>query len=278
MRIYHYICFNASPDHVTELERVGISIKAKNSAAFSVYDDDSRWPEVQCLLNSWHVKWRDHIEYSDEDLSSSAYLHIIGAPEAAIPHPEKKSGWKAATYDLSKYCGTCGSHKLQIHPFQLIEAPKFGTDDVVSLYWVYDEYFVRTEIWNRVFQPFGIESLPVLRHESRLPLETVVQLKIDDISQFPLDAGDKWDSSVCAVCGQKKNCGSPRTPYFPQFVGNPEGHLFKTQELFGAGLISARAVVCSNELDRVRMSAGVRGLKFEPQEMVCTGQTSRGAR
>ncbi|MCX7385294.1 MAG: hypothetical protein NTX48_01405 [Planctomycetales bacterium] len=267
MRLYHYICFNTSPEQVTKLKRVGVSIKAKNSAAFSLYDDDSRWPEVQCLLKSWNVKWRDHFEYSDEDQSASAYLHIIGAPEAAIPQPEKKSGWEAATYDLSKYCGTCGSYKLQVHPFQLIEAPKFGTDDVVSLYWVYDEFFVRTEIWKRVFKPFGIESLPVLCHKTQLPLETVVQLKIDDISPFPLDSNDKWESSVCSACGQKKNFGTRRTPYFPHFVGNPEGHLFKTQELFGAGLISARAIVCSNELYQAVLSAGVRGFQFEPQEM-----------
>ena len=266
MRLNHYVVVTPSDELAAELQRFGIAVKIKRISTFTMYADDPRWRRIQNLLRDCHATIREIYEYSEQERRQSPFLDVRSGKEGGYPQPEKDSGWEIATYDLSRYCAACGSHAQQMQPFHMIGEPKFGRSDVVSLGWVYDQLFVRTEIWERVFEPFGIESLPVLRHKTRLPLETVVQLKIDDISPFPLDANDKWESSVCTVCGQKKNCGSPRTPYFPHFVGNPKGHLFKTHELFGAGLISARAIICSHELYQAIASAGVRGFQLEPQE------------
>ncbi len=266
MRLNHYVVLTASEALVEELHHFGIAVEAGHLSSFTMYRDDPCWHRVHELLADSDATIREISEYSEQEYLQSRYLRVRSGKEGGYPQPEQDSGWKKATYDLSRYCSACGTHAKQVNPFQMIGEPKFGRSDVVSLGWVHDQLFVRTEIWERVFEPFGIESLPVLRHTTQLPLETVVQLEIDEISPFPLDAQDKWESSVCSVCGQKKNCGSPRTPFFPHFAGNPKGHLFRTQEVFGAGWTSVRAVVCSNELYRATVSAGVRGFQFEPQE------------
>jgi hypothetical protein len=272
MRLNHYVVLTPPEELAEELQRSGLAIKAKRMSAFTMYADDPRWHRMQGLFQECNATIRQIYEYSKQELDESPYLDLRSGKEGGYPHPRKNDDWRRATYDLSQYCPACGSHAHQIQPFRMIGEPEFGESDVVSLGWVYDQLFVRKAIWNQVFQPFGIESLPVISHKTGLPLETVVQLCISEVSSVPLDVQDKWESSTCATCGQKKNCGSPQTPFFPPFAGHPEGRLFKTQELFGAGLISARAIVCSNDLYRAMVSAGVRGFQFEPQEVGSTDE------
>lgn len=268
MKLDHYVAFNPSIEQAAQLQQFGMSIEAKQWCGFAIHSEDPSWPSIRQLLSDWGIESRVVIEYSENERRRSPYLQVRSGKGGIYPEPREDNGWESATYDLSRYCSACGSRAKPVHPFQMSTEPEFGRSDVVSFLWVYDELFVRSQIWKRVFEPFGIESLPVISHRTGLPLDTVVQPSINDISRFPLDARDKWESFVCSACGQKKNCGSQPTPFFPHFAGNPEGHVFKTQELFGAGSISARAVVCSNELYRAIVSAGVRGFQFEPQEPV----------
>jgi len=67
---------------------------------------------------------------------------------------------------------------VQKAPFRMRGEPKWGTKHILQMNWVFDEFFVRIEVWDKVFRKFGIEKLPVVQHKTDKPLESVVQLKV----------------------------------------------------------------------------------------------------
>jgi hypothetical protein len=55
--------------------------------------------------------------------------------------------------------------------------------------WLFDEYFVKPEVWNAVFQPLGINCRRVLLHRTGQELESVLQLDIPKL--VPLQMASK---------------------------------------------------------------------------------------
>ena len=137
--------------------------------------------------------------------------------------------------------------------------PPWGRRSVMRLNWVLDELFVRPEVWESVFRPFGLEHQPVLRHRTGAPLESVVQLIIPqatslDVSDFP--------STSCAQCGRNKYhpvCHGP----FPA-PSNMEAPMAKTREYFGTDGTAFNEIIVSRYLYKQIKDAGLKGAEFLP--------------
>ena len=41
----------------------------------------------------------------------------------------------------------------QVSPFRMKESPNWGRRSILQMNWLFDEYFVKPEVWNAVFQP-----------------------------------------------------------------------------------------------------------------------------
>jgi hypothetical protein len=142
--------------------------------------------------------------------------------------------------------------------------PKWGAKGITQLNWVFDEFFVKPEVWETVFRPFGVECKEVLHARSDKILETVVQLVIPDstvsfeLTNYPLE--------TCPKCKADKYIPITRG-YFPPLSNPNDAEIFRPQAYFGSGGGSFRAVVISQELYLSILSNKLKGVSFTPLQM-----------
>ena len=169
-------------------------------------------------------------------------------------------GYLEATYDLTEYCPACGMGLRQKAPFQIVGEPKWRGRGLLSLNWVFDELFVKPEVWATIFQPYGVRSRPVLNRRG-LELETIVQLAVEE--SVALDT-TTLVPETCPRCRRVKYRGVSRGP-LPPLVGEPSGHMARTAESFGAGGAAANYFpLVSQSLARALLAANVKGALLQP--------------
>src|SRR5262249_23183770 len=128
-------------------------------------------------LSSGCVK---HSESNRRLLGNVASEILVMVPEwhHGYPQPEKDFGFLHMTYDPTSLC-RLGTGAVQMAPFRIKNEPKWGRRGILQLNWIFDEYFVRPEVWHGVFQPLGVRCRPVLLHSTGNEAASIVQLDID---------------------------------------------------------------------------------------------------
>jgi hypothetical protein len=71
-----------------------------------------------------------------------------------------------------------------------------------ELTWIYDEIFVKRELYDRVFKKAGVDCWPVLLFKKETLIECTVQLKIPQV-ETPM-AFKNHPYEVCNICKRKK--------------------------------------------------------------------------
>ena len=133
---------------------------------------------------------------------------------------------------------------------------------VFQLYWVYDELFVKPEVWEKIFKPFGVGRGDVLLYKKETVLDNVVQL-IMDVSEVDFDVRGMGFTD-CPQCGRHKyKLDSTRGP-LPGFVRDPGKPVVKTKEFVGSGGLASRFIVFSHEVYQVIKENRLNGFLFEP--------------
>jgi hypothetical protein len=182
------------------------------------------------------------------------------------PEPSGDLGFLRETYVESSVCKLCGSGKVQQHSFRLKQEPKWGNKQILQLNWVFDEFFVQPETWRHVFEPLGVACREVLHVKTGKPLETIVQLCIDEIATTELAIDESLEGERCKSCGVVKYLPIVRGA-FPGLRRENKRSILKTKEVFGSGTSSWRAVLVSSELFRTITKANLKGVEFIPTAM-----------
>jgi hypothetical protein len=117
------------------------------------------------------------------------------------PEPSDDDSYKALTFDLSEYCRICGTGWRQVAPFRMKKPPVWRRRSILQLNWIFDEYFVKPDLWKAVFEPFGIGYWPVVLNKTGAEIESVVQLKVSDLTDTRLE-GVAYN--VCPQCGAQE--------------------------------------------------------------------------
>jgi hypothetical protein len=224
-------------------------------ATIDIAEDDPRWSAVSRLVQKLKVLDIPATQFSDDELLHSGFLSVLPGWLCGYPQPE--DDYLAATYDLSNYCRICGIGKKQIHPFRMKREPAWGTRSILQMNWVFDEYFVRPEIWQKVFEPLGIGSRPVLHYKSGDQLQSVVQLDIRQIVALKIE---NLPFTECTVCSQKKY--SPRVNgFFP--APSSAVVLAKSTQYLGSGANAFQQILISHELYTRIKEAKMKGVEFQ---------------
>lgn len=265
MQIVHRISINSTPSIQRELAALRVfggegDPTVSRLVTFEVKESDQAWPAVR----EWIIRRKalDVVSttFSAEELSEAAWLELRADWHYGYPQPDERNfGYLAATYDLSDFCGQCGIGLKQKAPFQMKGEPKWGRNNILQLNWVFDEYFVRPEIWVNVFEPQGIRSRPVFNARDGT-LRSVVQLVIDDEVSM---ATNGLSAERCQTCGRVKYLPVTKG-MFPALMHKPSGAMVRTQEYFGSGASAYRAVVVSAAIASSLASAKVRGASLRP--------------
>jgi hypothetical protein len=245
---------------------------------FDIDESDPAWDELRQLVPEWSAEdgcdpenfGIAHTEFSSAELKLATYLKI-GAWLHGYPQPEDDFGYRKATYDLSDFCSACGIGKKQIAPFRMKGEPKWGTRHILQMNWVFDQFFVRPEVWNDVFEPFGIGFRQVVNHRNGADLTSVVQLDITARVQTRCMNNPSED---CPACGRKKYFPVTRG-MFPAIDEIAPAHAAKSIEYFGSGASAWNAVLISARLFQAIQKARLKGAVFTPVEDAKSKATER---
>ncbi len=227
--------------------------------AFDLDENNSNWPRLQELLKEWNASDFVRTEFSTAEVNGARWLEI-GAWHHGYPQPEEGDfGYLRATYDLTDWCKRCGIGKRQRAPFQMNGEPKWGRNGIMQLIWVYDELFVRPEVWSQAFQPEGIACRPVLS-VSGVELRTVLQLVID--AEVSIES-EGLPREICTECKRSKLLPVTRGP-FPPLTEQPSKTLARTREYFGSGGLASNGLVISQGLAQALSRLKLRGQTLRP--------------
>lgn len=241
------------------LTRLGLVDAHSHLLSFAIHEGHAAWPEVAHLLATYEAIDLCWNEYSARELCAASYVDVRPDWHHGYPMPDTNSGYLHATFDLQDYCPRCGAGATQRAPFRMRSEPKWGRRSVLQLNWVFDEFFVRPELYAEVFEPHGVASLPVLHHRTGNALQTVVQLKA---------TADTVDLSIPGTTGQVcERCG--RFKYLPLGRAQPSlrvppplGHLLRSRQIFGSGAKAFRLVLMSASLFQRYADSSSRGVGF----------------
>lgn len=261
MKIVRRITFRSTPEICRELETLGIRFDPAN-VWFDISESDPAWPRLFQIIRSMGFLPIAHTEFTQKEIESALWLQVQPTWHHGYPKPDMDFGYLQATYNCSNCCEKCGSGYEQAAPFRFSSEPKWGKKSILQLNWVFDEYFVKPELWEKVFRPLGIPCREVVQHRSGAPLTTVVQLDVNAIATGPTHLG-AHPFEICPKCGRKRFLPFTRG-FFPPLADYPDAHIFKTSELFGSGASSWRAVIISQELCSALRAERALGVNFVP--------------
>lgn len=116
--------------------------------------------------------------------------------------------------------------------------------ELFQLEWVYDEIFSSIPLYEQVFEPLGIEAIPVIVHRSGLESDKIVQLKLPECD-WAFDMSGVV-TEKCPTCRNEKYLVRP-TDYLSPLAGKPPAEIFFGKEWFGSGAMVTRRVYLSQE-------------------------------
>lgn len=261
MKITHNIALSADESAIQKFAALGIQLKIGFSS-FKIDESDPHWVEVDALAKSLRAVDTAKTSFSAKELNDADYLRLVGDWHHGYPEPSEDFGYLSEVYCLDKYCSECGSGLVQKNPFKFAKEPKWGNKDILQLNWVFDEFFVRPDTWERLFKPLDIECREVLSAKSSKPLETVVQLVIPE-EEVSLSLKFDNPSQVCAKCSATKYLPIVRG-FFPALNGVSQSPIFKAKENFGSGAESHKSVIIIKDLYSSLKQSKAKGVVFYP--------------
>ncbi len=198
--------------------------------------------------------------FSKEELAAARWLALEPSWHHGYPQPDEgRFGYREVTCEVADFCEQCGIGLRQKAPFRMKSEPKWGRNGILQLHWVFDEFFVRPEVWSTVFHPNGVGCRPVLDAKGA-ELKTVVQLVIQEEVDVVVE---DLATEHCAHCGRVKSLPVTRGA-FPPLANEPSARMAKTREYFGSGASAHRGVLVSQEVARALAAKKVRGASVRP--------------
>lgn len=262
MEFFHRVGFVSTDASVLqEWRELGFEVLPGHNVVV-VAESDRRWPLVADLRLRCEAGDLIYTEFSVNELDRAALLQMRCTWTHQYPQPEEDDAYQRRTYSRDGTCFVCGVHGEQVAPFRLRGEPRWGSKEALQINWLFDEFFVKPQVWQAVFDPLGVACKPVLRHSNGEPLSTVVQLVNETHVRFAVEPTDLV-VQFCVACRTRKYYPVTRGTLPP--VCMPENcHIARTVEYFGDGAQAFNAVLVSAEVYRRVRESRIKGLAFNP--------------
>ncbi len=230
-----------------------IAILAKHNIKVEIgYDsfwleENDIYRQLKPYFDEWGIKETVISKFSVEEENAAKLLILLSPWANGYPMNDYDRSYIKTTYDDSNYCNTCGMGLKQKEPFRLKKEPNWGgSKKMFSLNWIFDELFVKEELYEILFKGKGINSEKVLLYKKETVIEDTIQLVLP-VTEVPLNLED-YPYEVCKDCNRLRynfiNKG-----FFPSFkddVGDTP--IFKSKEWFGTGANARKYIFVSQEL------------------------------
>ena len=268
--------FNSEQKNILKEYNIDIDI---GFDAFTILNTDKYFNEVKELFkDDWESLAFPNMIYNKKEYES-ADTYVIHAKKYlgyAKPDTEKIVDTFEFPYNIEPQYKGVFKVKAQSKEFGMLKGeqigyyqmkgePKWGKNHIASLFDVFDDFFVKPEVYKNFFEPLGIESRKVLDFKTRKPLKTVIQLVTQGISKYKLNIDPKsinisyeikeWGITKYVLRGDKKE---------PLFTGNNDYDFFRSQEYFGDGGMNLNNIYISKKLYNIITDNKLKGLNIEP--------------
>jgi hypothetical protein len=203
-------------------------------------------------------------------------------PKSHFGYPQPEDSWDTETYG-SDYCIRCGIAPSQAHAFRLRGEPKTRHSDFIWINWVHDVLFVRPHVAADLAAAgiTGFDVLPVLRHKTGTPLESIVQLQIRTFLPSGAVLTDELQTVTCKPDNEESHIrlegGASRIPLGAPYCGRKKFHapaqsriceskfdetldVVRSAEWFGSGGQAFRQIFVSSRVVELATSRKWRGL------------------
>jgi hypothetical protein len=265
MKIFHKISVGWSNEQKRRaFESIGI-VFGDGYVTVDLEEQDERWPKAQILMNELGLTDTLYTKFSSSEISSAPELVMQSSWHHGYPEPSDDFGYLEKTFRASEnphHCRKCGVGASQVAPFRMKKEPVWGSKNILQMNWEFGQFFVKPFVWEGLFKPFGVDSLPVLADKSGNKLDTVVQIIIP--SRVELSDMHRFARETCSVCG--------RTKYLPISFGywprpvSMHGDIAKSAQYFGSGGSANQRVWVSHKFYAAAKSFGLKGVSFVPCE------------
>ena len=251
MKIFRHITHNWNNAQVATLRKSNIFNVETGVDRFYIYDLNL-YKKLIPLFKKWEVNL-DFIgtDFSKKEILSAEYCIVEDWNTCGYPMPDGDMGYLYNTYETKDMCPRCGIGLVQKDDFRVRRLPKYP---FWGLGWIFDEFFVRTDLYEKIFKPLGIECRPIRKYKKDTIIDSFVQLVIPVIDEA-LDLS-AYAPEICPHCGATKYDPKP-LGYYPQHE-HPLPHIYKSKEYFGDGFSANR---------KIFVSAMVRDLMIENKMM-----------
>jgi len=205
-----------------------------NTVLVNIYEDAECWPEIAQYLSSRNKNDFVVSEFTESELVSAKYLCIWSTWHHQFPLPSKSDdpeldmGYLQATYDPTDACPECSIGYRQRAPFRLRSEPKWGSKSFLQLNWVFDEFFTKIEVFERLLRKQGVNVRPVVKNSTGNALNSVVQLDVHASCEI-LGKDRLRLERTCPECGSNKYLAH-RHGFFPSVSVQGEPAIIKTKE------------------------------------------------
>jgi hypothetical protein len=263
MRITHRISLICTRQIRRELAAMGIDVSAEHDRLLLTFEVDESFAEWTAL-SKWIRKWDAvdviYTEFSDDEVVAARWLGLSSTSQSGYPQPRDSDfGYLEVSYDLTDYCEACGVGLKQKAALRMKAEPRWGRREMMQLNWIMGEYFVKPDIWARVFKPRGIECRAVANSRG-VELKTVVQLVVNEEVGVRTKglSGDR-----CRKCRRTK-FSYPKSGPFPSLEAEPSGPIARTKQYFGSGGAADQWILVSRDLAGDMRAEAIRGVSFHP--------------
>lgn len=252
MHFFRQITSNWDEHQVAILRQHNIKVEV-GMDRFNIYDL-SLYKEVKPLFEEWEVHL-DFIgtDFTNRELLSAEYCVVNRWNTFGFPMPDNDRGYLHNTYETKDMCGECGIELVQKDDFRVRKAPKYP---FWGLEWIFDEFFVRTDLYEQIFKPLGIGCRPLRMYKDDSIIDSYVQLVIPLIDE-PLDLST-YEFQLCHKCSTLKYEPKPHG-YFPLHE-HPLPYIYKSKEFFGDGFRAFRKIYVSARLRDLMITKGMTKL------------------
>lgn len=260
MKIAHRISLSVNEEEIDFLNKIGIDVfnihdkrilASPNSITkllVLLLDETSK----EYLAIHKHIKAWDAMDiatsiFTENEMDEAKLFVFEGIWANGYPQPEQSFNYRKITYSDKEYCLTCGIGLMQIAPFRLKKEPNWRDKKMFELNWVFDELFVKRDIYEQLFKKFNISYNEVRLYKKETLIENTVQLIIPETTTH-LDP-EKYPYSICPDC-QRKRYEPKSLGYFPSFLDIDSNglQLYKSVEYFGTGSLSYKKIFMTDEL------------------------------
>jgi hypothetical protein len=238
--------------------------------------DDPRYISLKQEMTKKGVSIAEtkRMEFDSEEIETAEYLRMAPKAQWGFPQPEDDFDYLNESYDLSSGCLKCRQGRRQNRPFLLKGMPKFGRNDIIALFWVY-EFIITEKLRNLIEKEnlTGADFYPVRRYRKsapRIPLPGIYQLHVaNDLPpmspktkfEFVTDLPKNIESCGCNIAG--KNLPAAQMVYDRISLKNAKD-FNRTSEFIGGGAYPTQKIIITNMVFQLFKKNKIRGVDFIP--------------